>query len=62
MATPALNLMKALFKRNQNWIPKIEEKIKDHSCFIAVGAAHLPGDKGVLNMLKQKGYTVTPVK
>ncbi len=51
-----------IFKRNQNWIPKIEEKIKDHSCFIAVGAAHLPGDKGVLNMLKQKGYTVTPVK
>jgi len=51
-----------IFKRNQNWIPKIEEKIKGHSCFIAVGAAHLPGEKGVLNMLKQKGYSVTAVK
>ncbi|HNX07237.1 MAG TPA: TraB/GumN family protein [Bacteroidales bacterium] len=51
-----------IFRRNQNWIPKIEEKIKDHSCFIAVGAAHLPGEKGVLTMLQQMGYTVRAIK
>ncbi len=51
-----------LNKRNQNWIPKIEEIAKENSSFIAVGAAHLMGDKGVINLLREKGYTVTPVK
>ena len=31
------------------------------SMFYAVGAAHLPGDSGVILLLRQKGYTVTPV-
>ena len=28
------------------------------SVFAGVGAAHLPGDKGMINMLRQRGYTV----
>jgi hypothetical protein len=28
----------------------------------AVGAGHLPGEKGVLNLLRQAGYTVEGVK
>ncbi len=48
--------------RNKNWVPKIEELIKKQSCFIAVGAGHLGGKEGVINLLKQKGYTVTPIK
>ncbi len=51
-----------IYKRNQKWISLIEEKIKNQSCFIAVGAAHLPGDKGILNLLRNQGYTITPVK
>ncbi|MBK8427973.1 MAG: TraB/GumN family protein [Lewinellaceae bacterium] len=31
------------------------------SMFYAVGAAHLPGDSGVILLLRQKGYTLTPV-
>lgn len=31
------------------------------SMFYAVGAAHLPGDSGVIKLLRSKGYTVTPV-
>ncbi len=31
------------------------------SMFYAVGAAHLPGDSGVIILLRSKGYTVTPV-
>lgn len=29
--------------------------------FVAVGAGHLPGEYGLLNLLKKKGYTVEPV-
>ena len=34
---------KALSGRNKDWIPKIEDIIKEQPAFIAVGAAHLPG-------------------
>lgn len=51
-----------LYTRNSNWIPVIESLVSKNSTFIAVGAAHLEGDKGVLRLLEQKGYTVTPVK
>lgn len=51
-----------LDNRNRNWIPKIGEMIQDKTCFIAVGAAHLPGDQGVINLLRNEGYTVTPLQ
>lgn len=47
-----------LDKRNQNWIPVIEENIKQKPTFFAVGAGHLGGEKGVLKLLQQKGYTL----
>lgn len=50
-----------LDKRNQNWIPKIEELIKKKKTFIAVGAGHLGGENGVLRLLEKKGYKLTPV-
>ena len=50
-----------LTNRNNNWIPVIEKQIKIGSTFIAVGAMHLPGETGILNLLKQKAYIVIPV-
>ncbi len=50
-----------LTKRNQNWIPLIETFIKEKSSFIAVGAAHLAGDEGVIKLLKEAGYKLTPL-
>ncbi len=47
--------------RNADWVPKIEAFIKDRPTFIAVGALHLPGEKGVLDLLKGQGYTVKPL-
>ncbi len=47
-----------LDKRNQNWIPVIEQNIKQKSTFFAVGAGHLGGENGVLQLLQQKGYTL----
>jgi len=51
-----------LTDRNKDWIPKIEKLIANKPTFIAVGAAHLGGDLGVLNLLREAGYTVTAVK
>jgi uncharacterized protein YbaP (TraB family) len=50
-----------LYGRNANWIPAMEAAMKKQPALFAVGAAHLPGDKGVLNLLKKAGYTVVPV-
>lgn len=54
-------MKKFLDDRNNNWIPKIAEFSKENSIFYAVGAGHLGGDQGVLNLLKEAGYRVTPV-
>lgn len=51
-----------LDKRNHNWIPKMETLMSSKSCFFAVGAGHLGGPNGVIELLRQKGYEVTPVR
>ena len=53
---------KLLIGRNLNWSNLIPEVIKDQSCFIAVGAGHLAGDKGLISLLRDKGFTVEAVK
>lgn len=50
-----------LDSRNQNWIPRMAARMGKSSVFFAVGAGHLGGNKGVISLLKKKGYTVTPV-
>jgi uncharacterized protein len=51
-----------LYNRNRNWIDKMKQILPGHSLLIAVGAGHLPGEKGVINLLKKAGYTVSPVE
>lgn len=46
--------------RNINWANELPAMIKDNPSFIAVGALHLPGENGLINLLRQKGYTVEP--
>ncbi|MEQ8244305.1 TraB/GumN family protein [Fulvivirga sp.] len=48
--------------RNADWIPKIGKFAAEKPTFFAVGAMHLAGEKGVIALLKEKGYKVTPVK
>lgn len=50
------------FKRNEEWLPKIEKMVKNNIAFISVGIGHLEGERGLLTLLKSKGYTLTPVK
>lgn len=51
-----------LNNRNHNWIPKINQMVKGKTVFIAVGAGHLAGEQGVLQLLREEGYKVTPLK
>jgi uncharacterized protein YbaP (TraB family) len=41
-------------KRNAN-CQNLTQVVKDQSAFIAVGVAHLGGDLGVINLLREKG-------
>ncbi|WP_411768836.1 TraB/GumN family protein [Winogradskyella sp. A3E31] len=51
---------KLLENRNKNWIPKIKEYSAEPT-FFAVGAGHLAGENGVINLLRKEGYTVEAV-
>lgn len=50
-----------LYNRNRNWVEKLRTLLKDKALVIAVGAGHLPGEKGVISLLRKEGYKVTPV-
>ncbi len=50
-----------LNNRNKNWIAKIEKFASEKPTFFAVGAGHLGGPKGIIALLKEQGYSVTPV-
>jgi uncharacterized protein YbaP (TraB family) len=51
-----------LYKRNRNWVAKLKDIMPQKSLLVAVGAGHLPGEKGVINLLRKAGYTVTPME
>ena len=50
-----------IFQRNRRMAARIDELARRAPLFAAVGAAHLPGGKGVLRLLKQRGWRVRPV-
>ena len=50
-----------LLNRNRNWIPVMGKMMAAQPTFFGVGAGHLAGEEGVINLLKNKGYTVTPL-
>ncbi|MFN6295254.1 MAG: TraB/GumN family protein [Bacteroidota bacterium] len=51
-----------LDRRNRNWIPIMESAMKKSSTFFAVGAGHLAGSQGVLELLRKQGYKVKPIQ
>jgi hypothetical protein len=50
-----------LTKRNLNWVGQLKTIMQKESVFVAVGAGHLVGEKGLLNLLKKEGYTIEPL-
>jgi uncharacterized protein YbaP (TraB family) len=54
---------KFIYQRNYLQASSIDSILKSgSSLFVGVGAAHLPGDRGVIEILRKKGYKLRPVK
>lgn len=47
--------------RNEKWVEKMPEMMKEKSNLFAVGVAHLTDEYGIIHLLREKGYTITPV-
>ncbi len=50
-----------LIRRNGKMARRIDSLISLRTMFLAIGAAHLPGDSGVISLLRRKGFTLEPV-
>ncbi len=62
MGTDPEDQAKMIDDRNEAWKNTLVSLMPEQSIFVCVGAGHLPGEKGLLNLLKQAGYTVEPMK
>jgi uncharacterized protein YbaP (TraB family) len=51
-----------IFNRNSDWAKKIPAIIKNSPTLFVVGAGHLGGEKGVVNLLRKAGFKVEGVK
>ena len=50
-----------LTQRNKNWVKQLNVIMKSESVFVAVGAGHLVGKDGLINLLKKEGYILKPL-
>ncbi len=51
-----------LYDRNRKWARNLDTLLPGKSLLIAVGAAHLPGKDGLIDLLRKEGYELTPIK
>lgn len=51
-----------LNKRNKDWVNKLKNIMKNNPVFIAVGTGHLIGNDGIIQLLKNEGYQLRPLK
>lgn len=54
-------LERTLFRRNRVMVKRLGRELATGGAFVAVGALHLPGEKGLLSLLEEAGYRVTRV-
>jgi len=50
-----------LYDRNRKWVSHLKTIMSKESVFVAVGAGHLLGEKGLISLLKKAGYNVIPL-
>lgn len=48
-------------KRNRTMVVRMQARLSEGDAFIAVGALHLPGEQGILKLLRQQGYRVEAI-
>lgn len=63
---PQFNISEAnqeilLDKRNMNWVQQLKNVLPKTPVFIAVGAGHLVGNKGLIELLRKEGYILRPL-
>lgn len=51
-----------LDNRNRDWVKKLNVIMKKEPVFTAVGTGHLIGDNGLIQLLRNEGYKVRPIK
>ncbi len=51
-----------VYRRNVDWVNKLPELMGGEPTLIVVGALHLPGEKGLIRLLSEKGYRLTYVR
>ncbi len=51
-----------LDQRNERWVDSLRARMPRQSLFVAVGAGHLVGEKGLVSLLKKQGFTVRPLR
>ncbi|MDH3280248.1 MAG: TraB/GumN family protein [Gammaproteobacteria bacterium] len=49
---------RVLYRRNARMLERLETHLQAGNAFIAVGALHLPGERGLLSGLERRGYRV----
>lgn len=53
---------KLIYNRNEDWAEKLTPILQQKPTLVAVGAAHLPGERGLLELLRKAGFKVTEYK
>ena len=51
-----------IYNLNDNWVGIIAGRMASTPTMYVVGAGHLPGQRGLIEQLRAKGFTVNPVK
>jgi hypothetical protein len=50
-----------MYRRNRAWVPLLEPHLRRGGAFIAVGVAHLVGDRSVIALLRARGYSIARI-
>lgn len=52
-------MVELLDVRNRSWMPRLTEEVSRGGAFVGVGALHLPGELGLVELLRAEGFTIT---
>ncbi|HKP32080.1 MAG TPA: TraB/GumN family protein, partial [Chitinophagaceae bacterium] len=50
-----------IYNRNRHWMQQLAFILRTEPTLVAVGAGHLPGEDGMLSLLKKSGFAVKPI-
>ena len=51
-----------IIKRNRDWAEQLKSILPHKSILLVVGAAHLPAEEGMIDLLEKQGYTLTGIR